>query len=373
MPQDSSLILGRHRYGTTLRVNPIPNRRELGNMLICAPTRAGKGLLAVSQLLTWNGSVIVNDIKGDLFTQTAGYRSKLGKVFVVDPTGIGNRHDPFLGKYTEDELLSAATQLLFSPHEGEGKIFTQRAALMLTQILLAARIEKYPLLLYARQLIRDGPLATAAKLDTVSKPLATRFLDAEFDEADLSDRFFLSSWSTLSAKLYPLLTQTVARSLAASDFTAEELLTSDEPITVYLRWPEIHLPRLAPLVRLLWGSLIGELISTYDRRDGQGCHPVLCLIDEAGRTAIPSLSDYATTVCGRGITLPDYASSSAMVTIPSACESAIQVRHACFLRASARDPTWKGAMGEVMVLLQKSQHTDFKTAVRRQELAEDGA
>ena len=32
---------------------------------------------------------------------------------------------------------------------------------------------------------------------------------------------------------------------------------------------------------------------------------------------------------------PDYASSSAMVTIPSACELAIQVRHACSLRASA--------------------------------------
>ncbi len=33
--------------------------------------------------------------------------------------------------------------------------------------------------------------------------------------------------------------------------------------------------------------------------------------------------------------VPDYASSSAMVTIPSACKSAIQVRHACSLRASA--------------------------------------
>jgi hypothetical protein len=58
---------------------------------------------------------------------------------------------------------------------------------------------------------------------------------------------------------------------------------------------------------------------------------------------------------------PDYASSSAMVTIPSACESAIQVRHACSLRASAtRASDLEGATGEVMVLLQKSQHTDFK-------------
>ena len=71
-------------------VRQTETRRELGNLLIVAPTRGGKGLLAVSQLLSWQHSVIVNDIKGELFTQTAGYRSTLGKVFVIDPTGVGH-------------------------------------------------------------------------------------------------------------------------------------------------------------------------------------------------------------------------------------------------------------------------------------------
>jgi type IV secretory pathway TraG/TraD family ATPase VirD4 len=56
-------------------------------------------------------------------------------------------------------------------------------------------------------------------------------------------------------------------------------------------------------VRLLWGSLIDTLITTYDRQQGRGCHPVLLIADEAGRTAIPSLADHATTVVGRGISL----------------------------------------------------------------------
>jgi type IV secretory pathway TraG/TraD family ATPase VirD4 len=60
---------------------------------------------------------------------------------------------------------------------------------------------------------------------------------------------------------------------------------------------------LSPLVRLLWGSLIDGLISTYDQAQGANCNPVLLLIDEAGRTAIPSLSDHSTTVSGRGISL----------------------------------------------------------------------
>src|SRR5207248_3669708 len=49
--------------------------------------------------------------------------------------------------------------------------------------------------------------------------------------------------------------------------------------------------------------LIDELTTTYDTNQGRGCNPVLLLIDEAGRTAIPSLSDHATTVVGRGISL----------------------------------------------------------------------
>jgi type IV secretory pathway TraG/TraD family ATPase VirD4 len=101
----------------------------------------------------------------------------------------------------------------------------------------------------------------------------------------------------------PLLTETVVRSLTHSDFTPDELLCSDQPVSVYLRWPEQDLLALSPLVRLLWGSLIYELITVYDSRQGASCKPVLLLVDEAGRTAIPQLSDQATTVVGRGISL----------------------------------------------------------------------
>src|SRR2546423_2159992 len=48
---------------------------------------------------------------------------------------------------------------------------------------------------------------------------------------------------------------------------------------------------------------MNELITTYDKTQGQRCNPVLLLIDEAGRTAIPMLADQATTVVGRGISL----------------------------------------------------------------------
>jgi type IV secretion system protein VirD4 len=301
-PVADGLLLGSRNEGF-VTVRPTKTRAELGNLLVVAPTRGGKGLLAVSQLLSWKHSVIVNDIKGELFAITAGYRSTLGKVYVIDPTGVGDCYDPVHGKQTEDEFYSAASHLLFQTNEGEGRIFTERATVMLTQLFLAARAENIAPFPYVRFLIRLGLEDSAARLYNVDPQLATQFLDTNFLKASLSDRFLLSSWGTLTARMRPLLTETVVRSLTHADFTAWELMCAAKPVTVYIRWKEQDLLALSPLVRLLWGSLIDELITAYDQQQGKNCQPVLLLVDEAGRTAIPSLADHATTVVGRGISL----------------------------------------------------------------------
>jgi type IV secretion system protein VirD4 len=284
-------------------VRPTPKRREIGNTLIVAPTRAGKGLLAISQLLSWQHSVIVNDIKGELFTATAGYRSQLGDVYVIDPTGVGHSYNPLFEKKTEDDLLSAASHLLYQADEGEGRIFTQRATVMLSQLFAAAKLEGVAALPYVRHTIRLGLSACATRLNAVSPELATRFLDVEYNEVNFSDRFLLSAWGTLTARMQPLLTETVIRCFTHSVVTPEQIMRSHQPVTIYLRWKEQKLLALAPLVRLLWGTLIDELLTVYDENQGNGCQPVLLLIDEAGRTAIPMLADQATTVVGRGIYL----------------------------------------------------------------------
>jgi type IV secretory pathway TraG/TraD family ATPase VirD4 len=64
----------------------------------------------------------------------------------------------------------------------------------------------------------------------------------------------------------------------------------------------------------LWDSLLGELITTYDSRSGKGCKPVLLLVDEAGRTAIPSLAKHSTTVVGRGINIVAMVQSLSQLT-----------------------------------------------------------
>ena len=57
------------------------------HVLCFAPTRSGKGVgLVVPTLLTWPGSAIVHDIKGENWTLTAGWRARFGRVLLFDPT-----------------------------------------------------------------------------------------------------------------------------------------------------------------------------------------------------------------------------------------------------------------------------------------------
>jgi len=305
-PCPDGVLLGLRRdflfFKRFVVVRPTKKRREIGNTLIVGPTRSGKGLLAVSQLLSWKHSVIVNDIKGELFHATAGYRSTLGAVFVIDPTGVGHSIDPLQGKKTEDEFYASAKHLLYQPDERD-KVFTQRSIGMLSRLFTAARKEGAAPFPYVRSMIRTSLRTCAKRLNRLDPHLAMRFLYADFQDANFENKFLVSSWETLTAWLEPLLTETVIRSLTRSDFTPEHIMRGDRPVTVYLRWKEQDLLALSPLVRLLWGSLMNDLLTTYDTHQGNGCRPVLLLIDEAGRTAIPALSDHATTVVGRGIYL----------------------------------------------------------------------
>ena len=68
------------------------------HVLCFAPTRSGKGVgLVVPSLLTWPGSAIVHDIKGENWTLTAGFRARHGRVLLFDPTNAASAaYNPLL-------------------------------------------------------------------------------------------------------------------------------------------------------------------------------------------------------------------------------------------------------------------------------------
>jgi len=303
LPPSEALLLGLRGHDW-LAVRSQPTQKELGGVLVVGRPRAGKGLLAVSQLLgAWEGrSVVVTDLKGELHAATAGYRARTGKIVVLDPTGVGHQFDPLAERETEDDLYRAAQDILHVEGEGDGQAFTERAASMLAALFVAGKREGVPCLPYARELIRLGLRTAGERLDRIDPLLCQQLLAERLEDADWESRFLTGSWQTLVSRTWPLLTERVVRTFGGSDFRPADLLGS-EPVSVYLRLTERDMRGLRPLLRLVWETLLNELVAHYDRVAGVGCHPVLLMLDEAARFAVPSLPDYAATVAGRGLSL----------------------------------------------------------------------
>jgi len=152
-------------------------------------------------------------------------------------------------------------------------------------------------------------MATVRRLEEISNSeglapqdnLAARFLGEQETDANYDSRFLADAWATLTSKMEDVVEDSILACVAGSDFTARDIIAGDRPKTIYLRWPEKHVAAFAPLMQLVVSTLMDEMCAIYDERKGEGCRPVLCLFDEAGRSPIAGLPEFATTVAGRNI------------------------------------------------------------------------
>jgi len=115
------------------------------NTLLSAPTRSGKGVSSVmTTLLSYAGSVIVLDFKGESFQYTSGFRKKFGKVYRWEPTGDKGHHfNPMMEIRPGEDAFSDANliaDILTTPAEGGGNAtsahFQTGAKDILTSVIL---------------------------------------------------------------------------------------------------------------------------------------------------------------------------------------------------------------------------------------------
>jgi type IV secretion system protein VirD4 len=68
------------------------------HVMAFAPTRSGKGAgLVVPTLLSWTGSAVIHDIKGENWTLTAGWRARFSHCLLFNPTEARSaRYNPLL-------------------------------------------------------------------------------------------------------------------------------------------------------------------------------------------------------------------------------------------------------------------------------------
>lgn len=322
-------VLIGYAYQDVLAVRPgSAGKKELGHFMWFGPNRSGKGLSIISNLLQWQGSAIVVDIKGEISEATAGYRRDvLGHdVYILNPSSGENSHkfDPFRELETDEQIFSAATSFMSPDQDGENAVFAQRASAALAAIVKAAKINGWPVIPTLDQLLYDpeGLKGAAIKLQKLGDKMVNKWLTAFLSkspdkmdwEAAENDRFLKNSWQRLVTAAQYLTTDGVIHMTSGSDFRAHELM--DKPVTVYLVFRESELDLTLPLFNLVIDSLIRAMLRRYDLNVlhySQHGVKTLGILDEAYRATPHNMPEYSATVSGRGIYLCMYVQSLAQL------------------------------------------------------------
>lgn len=283
------------------------------NVLCFAPSRSGKGVgLVIPTLLSWAHSVVVNDIKGENWALTAGWRQQeLGSVCLkFDPTSpVGSaRYNPLLEvRPWPDEVKDAQNivEILTDP-DGDSRHdhWDLTAADLLTGLILHVLYAEPEKTLTRCLHVLANP--SQAIENTLSKMLTTRhdpggrrgWKDGQTGEPteihpvvagaarallNKSDNERSSVISSAIKFLNLYRDPIIAANTATSDFTISDLVNHEHPVSLYLTTPPSDISRTRPLARLLInqiGRRLTEKMLVADQRGPLAVHRLLFMLDE---------------------------------------------------------------------------------------------
>jgi type IV secretion system protein VirD4 len=263
------------------------------HVLCFAPTRSGKGVgLVVPSLLTWPGSCIVHDIKGENWSLTAGLRARFGRVLLLDPTNTASSaYNPLLevrrGEWEVRDVQNLADVLV----DPEGSLERRNHWEKTSHSLLVGTILH---VLYAET---DKTLGGVASfLSDPRRPIETTLVammttphlgkkgphpvvaSAARELLNKSDNERSGVLSTAMSFLGLYRDPVVAQVTRRCDWRIADIAAEEKPTTLYLVVPPSDISRTKPLIRLILnqiGRRLTEDLNATNRR-----HRVLLMLDE---------------------------------------------------------------------------------------------
>src|SRR3954469_15662519 len=287
------------------------------HVLAFAPTRSGKGVgLVIPTLLAWDESAVIYDIKGENWAKTAGFRASRGQLcFKFSPVEekTSSRFNPLaeVRLFTPRDVSDAQNIADMIIRSGEDspmeRHWEDSAASLTTGMILhacytaAAEDRVASLADLAGHFTRPGVefretlnemvsyphdteyrhgWRTPAGLKTSTHPVVSEKAQEMLDKESKELSGVLSTAKTALA-LYsdPL----VARNTAASDFTINDLVNDDRPVSLYLVVPPSDKIRLRRLIRLMFTMVVNRLterMALDGSEQRKNKHRLLFLIDE---------------------------------------------------------------------------------------------
>lgn len=280
--------------------------------LLCAPTRSGKGAgVVIPNMLTWPDSAVVNDLKGEVYKASAGFRACHQRVYLWDPfteTGDSHRFNPLSyvrpGAKRVGDVLAIAHVIY--PHSDKGadteNFFNSQARnLFLGLFLLVQETPTLPLTVgeMLRQAsgmgepLKDYLARAIRERREKAEPLSEECTDALMRFLSNPDNTLGSVLATFNAPLVIFADQVVDAATSANDFDLRELRRSR--MSVYLRIAPSRLPEARVILNLFWTLLISVNTRELPQDDPSLRYQVLLAMDE-----FPALGHVAVLAKGVG-------------------------------------------------------------------------
>lgn len=279
------------KLGSPKSKRPFLVSKTFPHALIVAPTGRGKGVgFVIPNLLTYKGSAVVLDVKGENFRETSRFRASMGdKVFRFAPTDWDrptHRYNPLarIAAMTNPDRQQMELKLT-------AKLFLQTDNEKLSG-LLAGGIDLFVaagLLAFERGVPTIGEIyrITASGGDK-QKEYLRRSQEVKNTSAKLIfERMASTNNDTLTSYLSLLMTsgldtwdnRAIDAATATSDFSFRDIRR--RPHAIYLVVESEMIRPLAPLIRLFFSDLIASL-QAHEPGDDEPW-PVMIMLDEFDR------------------------------------------------------------------------------------------
>ncbi|HEX5258596.1 MAG TPA: conjugal transfer protein TraG [Sphingomicrobium sp.] len=264
------------------------------HIMAFAPTRSGKGVgLVVPTLLSWTGSAVIHDIKGENWELTAGWRSLFSHCLLFNPTDPRSaRYNPLLevrrGSQEVRDVQNIADILVDPEGALERRNHWEKTShsLLVGAILHVLYAEGQKSLARVATFLSDPDRSFVATLRAM---MTTPHLGAGVHPVvasaarellNKSDNERSGVLSTAMSFLALYRDPTVAEVTSACDWRIDDLLNAERPVSLYLVVPPSDISRTKPLVRLVLNQIGRRLTERLPPIDGRPGRQLLLMLDE---------------------------------------------------------------------------------------------
>ncbi|MGX5733845.1 conjugal transfer protein TraG [Bosea thiooxidans] len=263
------------------------------HVLCFAPTRSGKGVgLVIPSLLTWPGSAIVHDIKGENWQLTSGFRAQHGRALLFDPTNPkSSAYNPLLevrrGEWEVRDVQNIADILVDPEGSLDKRNHWEKTShsLLVGAILHVLYAETNKTLAGVANFLSDPKRPVESTLRAMMKtahlgeagphPVVASAARELLNKSDNERSGVLSTaMSFLGLYRDPVVAEVTRR----CDWRIADIVGGEQPATLYLVVPPSDINRTKPLIRLLLNQIGRRL--TEDLQAKQGRHRLLLMLDE---------------------------------------------------------------------------------------------